>query len=43
MYNMINYTFVKLSILEIAVVSFYNVVSNIINGGEDILDIYNGG
>lgn len=40
---MINYTFVKLSILEIAVVTFYNVVSNIINDSEDILDIYNGG
>ena len=43
MYNMINYTFVKLSILEIAVVTCYNVISNIINGGEDLLEIYNGG
>ncbi len=40
---MINYTFIKMTILEIAVISFYNVVSNIINDSEDILYIYNGG
>jgi len=39
---MINYTFVKLSILEIAVVSVFEIISNIINNSEDILEIYNG-
>ena len=40
---MVIYTFIKMTILEIAVVTCYNVISNIINGGEDLLEIYNGG
>jgi len=30
-------------ILEIVIIAGFHIISNIINGGEDLLELYNGG
>ena len=33
----------RMPILEIAIITGFHIISNIINGGEDLLEMYNGG
>ena len=37
------YSFVTLPLLEIIIIASFEIISTVINDGEDLLKIYNGG
>ena len=40
---MIHYTYTTIAIIETPIAAIFEIINNIINNGEELIEIYNGG